>query len=204
MTTISAPSSTTAPRTTTRAPRTLADLLPNTKARTVVLVVAFALFTALTAQFQIHLSWTPVPITGQTFAVLLSGAVLGWGAGAASQILYVAMGTFGLPFFAQGTHGWNVVKGASGGYLVGFIFAAALVGLLAEHSEDRKFLTSIPAMLAGTAVIYLFGVAWLAHSLGISAEKAIELGLAPFVIGDAIKLLAAGIVMPAAWRFARK
>ena len=183
-------------------PLTLADLLPRHRVRTVALVVGFALLTALAAQISFPLPWTPVPVSGQTFAVLLAGAALGWRAGGASQLLYLVLGAVGLPFYADGSSGWEVVAGSTGGYLVGFVAAAALVGRLAERGQDRALLTSVPAMLAGTAVIYLFGVTWLAHVLDISAATAVEKGLAPFVLGDAVKLAAAGALLPAAWRLA--
>ncbi len=185
------------------APLTLADLLPRSRMRTVALVVGFALLTALAARITFFLPWTPVPVSGQTFAVLLAGATLGWQAGASSQLLYVVLGAIGLPFYADGASGWDVVTGPSGGYLVGFVVAAALVGRLAERRQDRTLLTSVPAMLAGTAVIYLFGVTWLAHVLDVGAATAVEKGLAPFVIGDAVKLVAAGALLPGAWRLAR-
>lgn len=184
-------------------PVVLADLVPGARAlRTALLICGFALLTAAAAQVSFPLPWTPVPVTGQTFAVLLSGAALGWRAGGASQLLYVALGAVGLPFYADGAHGWKVVSGATGGYLVGFIVAAAIIGALAERRQDRSVLTSVPAMLAGTAVIYVLGVSWLAHSVGVSGTKAMELGLVPFVIGDALKLVAAGVLVPAAWRLA--
>ncbi|MGH9182484.1 MAG: biotin transporter BioY [Acidimicrobiales bacterium] len=185
-------------------PVTLADLLPRIRARTAALVVGFALLTAASAQLSVHLPWTPVPVTGQTFAVLLAGAALGWRAGGASQLLYLSLGAVGLPFYAAGASGWSVVSGATGGYLVGFVVAAALVGALAERQQDRTLLTSVPAMLAGTAVIYLLGVTWLAHVADLDATTAVEQGLAPFVIGDALKLVAAGAVFPAAWKLARR
>ncbi|MBW3641626.1 MAG: biotin transporter BioY [Actinobacteria bacterium] len=184
-------------------PLTLADLLPRSRVRTITLVVGFALLSALAAQITFYLPWTPVPVSGQTFAVLLAGATLGWQAGSASQLLYLVLGAVGLPFYADGAGGWDVVSGPTGGYLVGFVVAAALVGRLAERRQDRALLTSVPAMLAGTAVIYVFGVAWLAHVLDIGAATAVEKGLAPFVIGDAVKLVAAGALLPTAWRVAR-
>ncbi|MDP8955017.1 MAG: biotin transporter BioY [Actinomycetota bacterium] len=184
-------------------PLTLSDLLPRSRVRTITLVVGFALLTALAAQITFYLPWTPVPVSGQTFAVLLAGATLGWQAGSASQLLYLVLGAVGLPFYADGASGWDVVSGPTGGYLVGFVVAAALVGRLAERRQDRTLLTSVPAMLAGTAVIYVFGVAWLAHVLDIGAATAVEKGLAPFVIGDAVKLVAAGALLPTAWRLAR-
>lgn len=185
-------------------PLTLADLLPRNRVRTIALVVGFALLTALAAQISFPLPWTPVPVSGQTFAVLLAGATLGWRLGSASQLLYLVLGAVGLPFYADGASGWDVISGTNGGYLVGFVVAAALVGRLAERRQDRTVLTAVPAMLAGTAVIYLFGVTWLAHVIDVDAATAVEKGLAPFVIGDAVKLVAAGGLLPAAWRFARR
>lgn len=186
------------------APLTLADLLPRARLRTPALVVGFALLTALAAQITFPLPWTPVPVTGQTFAVLLTGAALGWRRGAAAQLLYVALGAVGLPFYAEGASGWEAATGATGGYLLGFVLTAALVGALAERRQDRSVLTSVPAMLAGTALTYLCGVTWLAHSLGVDAATAMELGLIPFVIGDAVKLAAAGLVLPAAWKLVER
>jgi len=163
------------------------------------LVVGFAGLTALAARITIPVPGTPVPITGQTFAVLLAGATLGTAAGGASQLLYVATGLF-FPVYADGKQGWEVVSGATGGYLIGFIAAAAVVGYLAERRQDRSFATSIPAMLAGSAVIYLFGIPWLARQADLSAADAISAGFAPFVIGDAIKLVAAGVLLPTSWK----
>lgn len=186
---------------TTYNPPVLASrILPNTRAATIVAVVGFALFTALMAQFVIPLPFSPVPITGQTLAVLLAGGVLGSRHGAASMLLYVALGAIGLPFFAQASGGWTVVSGATGGYLVGFIAAAWFVGFLAERRQDRSIVTSIPAFLTGNAIIYLFGVTWLAYSVGMSAADALSAGLAPFVIGDAFKIAVAGVLLPAAWK----
>ncbi|MEA3075806.1 MAG: biotin transport system substrate-specific component [Actinomycetota bacterium] len=182
---------------------TLADaVFPRTRVRDALLVVGFAGLTALAAQLTIKLPFTPVPITGQTFAVLATGTALGWRRGLLSQLLYVVAG-LGLPIYAGGAHGWAQLTGASGGYLVGFVVAAALVGLLSERRQDRSLLTSIPAMLAGSAVIYAFGLPWLAHSIHVSGTKAAELGLAPFLIGDTIKLLLAAGIGPAAWRFVK-
>ncbi|CAN5126117.1 biotin transporter BioY [soil metagenome] len=181
---------------------TLADLLPRSRVRTVALVVGFALLTALAAQITIPLPWTPVPLTGTTFAVLLAGATLGWRAGAASQLLYVVLGAAGLPFYQGGESGWTYATGVTGGYLLGFVVAAAAVGYLAERGQDRSVATSIPAMLAGTAVVYLFGVVWLAHVLGVDAVTALTQGMLPFVIGDSLKLVAAGALLPLAWRLA--
>jgi len=188
----------------TTAPAVLSTrILSRTRSVTAVLVIGFALLTALMAQIEFPLWFTPVPITGQTFAVLLTGAALGLRAGAASQALYVGLGAIGLPFYSGGDGGWSVVTGATGGYLVGFIAAGALVGYLAERKQDRTVATAIPAFLAGTVVVYLFGVTWLAHSVGVSAIEAMELGLVPFVIGDLVKIALAGVALPAAWRLVR-
>ena len=179
-------------------------VLPRTKVTTAGLIVGFALLTAAAAQISIPLPFTPVPITGQTFAVLLAGAAAGSWAGGASQLLYVFLGAMGLPFYADQASGWSVVTGATGGYLVGFIVAAWFVGYLAERRQDRTVATAVPAFLAGTAVIYLFGVTWLAAELNISAVEAMELGLVPFVIGDLLKVGLAGALLPAAWKLADK
>jgi biotin transport system substrate-specific component len=169
----------------------------------VVLVVGFALLTALCAQIAIPLGFTPVPLTGQTFAVLLSGAVLGIRRGALSQLVYWASGLIGLPFYSGGKGGWQAGTGATMGYLVGFIAAAAAIGFLAERKHDRNFATSLPAMLLGSAIIYAFGAGWLAYKLNIPVAtgetNAILLGVAPFLIGDAIKAVVAAACTSAVW-----
>src|SRR5690606_8037308 len=136
--------------------------LAATPARTLALVVAFAALTAVLAQLRIPLPGTPVPVTGQTLGVLLAGGALGMRAGALSQALYLLVGLVGLPVFTDAGSGWEVVSGATGGYLVAFVAAAGLVGWLVERGEDRHVVTSAAAMLAGTAVIYAAGTGWLA------------------------------------------
>lgn len=174
-------------------------VLPRRRSVSIVLVVTFAVLTAVAAQVRIPLPFTPVPITGQTFAVLLSGAALGSAAGAASQALYLVAGFF-LPFYAGGASGWSHATGATGGFLLGFIVAAWVVGRLAERRQDRDWLTAVPAFLTGTVIIYIFGVPWLANTLGVSLTRAVELGAAPFVVGDLVKVAAAGILLPATWK----
>lgn len=171
----------------------------SSKVRDAVLVVSFALLTAALAQVSFHLSWTPVPITLQTLGVVVAGGMLGSRRGAISQALYVVAGLF-LPFYAGADHGWHVFSGALGGYLVGMVVAAYVVGLLAERKEDRNFLTSIPAMLFGSVIVYAFGAPWLAHIANFSAQDAISKGVAPFILGDALKSLAAGALLPIAWK----
>jgi len=203
------------------APRTLADLLPAPTVasqritRDAALIGGFAALTAVLAQVKLSLGFTPVPITGQTLATLLAGTVLGWKRGAASQFVYWVAGIF-MPFawYANDetgssiSAGWNYAIGTTAGYMVGFVLAAALVGALAERGQDRDLMTSVPAMLAGTAVIYTCGVGWLAIKLDIPVAtgetNAIGLGLVPFLIGDAIKLIIAGAAAPAVWRILKR
>jgi biotin transport system substrate-specific component len=181
----------------------MSDLLPRVRARSVVLVVGGALLTAALAQVEIPLGFTPVPLTLQTFSVLLVGATLGARLAAASMGLSWAMGLGGLPFCAGGTGGWDAGTGATLGYLVGFVAAAAAVGALAERRQDRSFATSLPAMLLGSAIVYAFGSVWLSIDLGVplatGERNAISLGVAPFLVGDAIKTVIAAACTSAAW-----
>jgi len=165
-----------------------------------LLICAGAGLIALSAQISIPLPFTPVPITGQTFSVLLVGASLGAFRGGASALLYVALGIVGLPVYADGAHGWAQVTGATGGYLIGFVLAACLTGFLAERGWDRRFSSAIGAMLTGSVVIYLCGLGWLAHSLDTGLTETLELGLYPFIPGDVLKLYLAAGALPAAWR----
>jgi biotin transporter BioY len=163
-------------------------------ARDFALVIGFTLLTALLAQVSIPLGFTPVPITGQTLAVMLAGAALGSRRGAAAMALYLVAGAW-LPFFAGGGSGfvWGL---ASGGYIVGFIPAAYLVGFLAERGWDRR-VWIIVAMLLGNVVIYLPGLVQL--SFFVPEGTVMEFGLYPFIAGDLIKLYIAALVLPSAW-----
>ena len=167
-------------------------------ARDVALVVAGCLFTALLAQVKIPLGFTPVPITGQTFAVLLVGASLGSWRGGSAMLLYLVAGTW-LPFYAGGASGfvWGI---ASGGYIVGFIPAAFAVGWLAERGWDRKPWILL-AMLTGNIILYVPGLLWLSTFAPAETRWAttLEWGLYPFIIGDAVKLVAASLLLPGAW-----
>ncbi|HEX9436188.1 MAG TPA: biotin transporter BioY [Candidatus Limnocylindria bacterium] len=164
-----------------------------------VLVVLGSALIALAAQLAIPLPGSPVPVTGQTFAVLLVGAALGPRFGPVSVALYVVEGLIGLPVFAGGTSGATRIAGPTGGYLAGFVLAAFVVGFLAERGWDRRIWTCVLAMLAGEVVIYVFGLAGLSRfSL---PNGVIEAGLLPFLIGDAYKVALATIALPAAWRF---
>ena len=162
------------------------------------LIVIGSLVVAIAAQISIPLQ--PVPITGQTFAVLLVGMALGARRGALALALYLAEGIAGLPVFAEAKFGLATVLGPTGGYLVGFIPAAALVGWLAERGFDRNLLTTLAAMVAGNLVIYAFGLAWLTQVVG-SFETALTAGMYPFLVGDAIKAVLAALLLPAAWKF---
>jgi biotin transport system substrate-specific component len=170
----------------------------------VLLVCAGAAVVALAAQFSFHLGFTPVPITGQTFAVLLVAAAYGTVRGTASLLLYLLVGIAGAPVYAEHRHGWEVFSGATGGYIVGFVVAAALTGYLAERGWDRRFSTAVTLMLTGNVVIYVFGVTWLHHSLAVSWAKALEYGLYPFVPGDVFKLYLAALALPGAWKLVER
>ena len=169
----------------------------------VLLVVAGAGLVSLAAQIEIPLGFTPVPISGQTFAVLLVGASLGPVLGASSLLLYFFVGLVGAPVYSGGDGGWEIVKGATGGYLVGFIVAAALTGWLAQRRWDRRFNSAVAAMLSGSVVIYLFGLPWLARTANLDLTGTLEAGLDPDVIGDLIKPCLAGMLLPGAWRLVK-
>jgi biotin transport system substrate-specific component len=176
-------------------------VFPRTRVSSIILVIAAGALTALAAQWRIDLPFTPVPITGQTFAVLLTGAALGMTRGASGQLVYVAAGFLGLPVFAGGESGWsNVVAGGTVGYLFGFIVAAGVIGYMAERRQDRTFPTMFTAFIVGSLVIYAFGVVGLMITLGMSLNEAVVAGVIPFVVGDIIKGAAAGVVLPGAWR----
>jgi biotin transport system substrate-specific component len=179
-----------------RPPLVLADLLPGALARDALLVAGAAGFIGLLAQISIQLSFTPVPITGQTLGVLLAGTALGWRRAGAALLLYAVAGVAGVPWFAAHSSGY---ASASFGYIIGFFAAAVLCGYLAERGADRSVLRSVPAMLAAEVVIYAFGLTWLALDLHLGASATIAAGLTPFLAGDAIKAALAAGLLPAAW-----
>lgn len=167
--------------------------------RDLILVFSGIILVALFAQIKILLPFTPVPLTGQTFAVLLVGATLGSKRGTVSMLLYTALGAFGLPVFAGGASGMAYLTGTTMGYLIGFVLSAYLIGKMAERGLERNLRTSLLPFIAGTFVIYFFGAGWLAMLFGI--EKALALGVLPFIIGDIIKLILAALALPLAWKF---
>lgn len=170
----------------------------------VLLIVAGAGLIAASAQFTISLPFTPVPITGQTFSVLLVGASLGTVRGGSSALLYVLVGIAGAPVYAQSDAGWDVIVGASGGYLVSYPIVAALTGWLAEQRWDRRLSSAIGAMLTGNVIIYLVGLPWLAVVLNTNLERTLELGLYPFIPGDTLKLYLAAVLLPTAWKLVQR
>ncbi len=177
-------------------PLVLSDVIPGALVRDIVLVVGSAGLVGLLAQISIHLSFTPVPITGQTLGVLLVGAALGWRRGVAALALYAVAGLAGVAWFQGGTSGY---VGANFGYILGFIASAGVTGWLASRRADRKLVSSIPAMLLGEVVMYTIGVAWLALDLHVGVGRAIALGFTPFWIGDAVKCALAAGLLPSAW-----
>jgi biotin transport system substrate-specific component len=177
-------------------PITVAERV-DTRVRHALLIVVGAMFIYLTALLVVP--HEPVPWTGQTFGVLVAGCALGFRRGFASVSLYVLLGVVGLPFFAEGEGGIDVIWGATGGYLLGFIIAGALVGRLAELGWDRHIGGALGAMVLGSAVIYAVGVPWLKISTGMSWSEAVAAGLTPFVLWDVAKLVAAAAIFPTAW-----
>ena len=183
--------------------------------RQAILALVGSVFVAAAAQVQVPL-W-PVPITGQTFAVLVVGMAYGWRLGGATLLLYMAEGAIGLPVFAQFSGGPAVIAGPTGGYIVGFVLAAAATGALAERGWDRGPLTTGLAMLCGNIAIWVPGIAWLtlfylgpgaeyiaASGAGTALGAAIAKGAVPFLLGDALKLALAACLMPLAWRLIRR
>jgi biotin transport system substrate-specific component len=177
--------------------RVLAEAVPGGLIRDAALVLGGAGLVGAAAQVSVPLPFTPVPLTGQTFAVLVVGAALGWRRGLASMLVYLLAGVAGAPWFAGGSSG---AGGASFGYVVGFLLAAAAMGRLAALGGDRKPLRMFGLMLLGSALIYAVGVPWLAVALHLGAGTAIDLGLVPFLIGDIVKALAAALLLPTAWK----
>lgn len=174
-------------------------VVPRSLATDAVFVVGGAAITALLAQ--IAIPFWPVPLTMQTLGVLLVGASLGPLRGSLSMVLYGVVGMLGVPVFSGATGGPGVVFGATGGYIVGFIAAAATIGYLARRTWDRGWLTAPIAFLTGSVVIYAFGLPWLSLALGgLDLQTTLAYGLVPFVVGDIVKAVFAGLLLPFAWR----
>lgn len=179
----------------------LADLIPGERVRDAALVLGGAAFVGLAAQLSFHLPGTPVPVSGQTFAVLLAGAALGPARGLLSMALYLLAGGLGLPWYAGHGSGFG---GVSFGYVIGFVLAATVVGGLARRGGDRTPLRMAATMVLGTLLIYAVGVPWLAASLHTSLPHAVRLGVRPFLAGDALKVIAAAGLFPLTWRLVNR
>ena len=164
----------------------------------IALVIGGSLFVAISSRLKIFFPFSPVPVTGQTFAVLMTGALYGARRGGLSVVLYIIMGMSGLRIFALGG-GFSVLLGATGGYLLGFIAAAYVTGLLAERGWDRRIETTILAMVFGNMVIYTFGLLWLCCLAGFS-RTVLVMGLYPFIIGDLLKIVLAALLLPSGWK----
>ena len=177
-------------------------LAPLDLVRQVGLVIGFSLLTALAAQVVIPIG--PVPITGQTFAVLLTGALLGSRLGAMAMIAYLIEGASGLPFFAGGHFGLVHLMGPTGGYLVAFPAAAFIAGAFAEHGWDRRFFSAAAAMAIGSVVIIVCGGVWFTLLTHTSIVNAVRVTVAPFILGDIVKILLAAAVLPSGWKLLRK
>ena len=176
----------------------LADrVLPRSLAVDVALVVGGAALTAALAQVAIPL-W-PVPITGQTLAVLLVGSSLGAARGALSMVLYALVGALGAPIFSEASSGTGVLFGATGGYIVGFVLAAAFTGWLAQRHWERGLVRGMLAFVAGSAVVFLVGLPWLQVSLGLTWPQTLAAGLTPFIVGGVVKAVIAALVLRGAW-----
>ncbi|MBB4660908.1 biotin transporter BioY [Conexibacter arvalis] len=181
----------------------LADAIPGARVRDAVLVLAGALLTALLAQVAIPVPPSPVPVTGQTLAVGLVGATLGARRGTAAMGLYVLMGLF-MPVYSDGGQGWDVLTGASGGYIFGFIVATGVVGWLAERGADRKALTAFVSFCAAQLIVFAFGLVGLKLAVGQDWSWTIHNGLTIFIVGGLIKALIGAAVLPSAWNLARR
>lgn len=177
--------------------RVLADLIPGAWVRDAVLVTLFTGLLAASAQVAVTLPFTVVPITGQTFAVLLGAAALGAGRATIGSTLYLGLGLAGVPWFA-------VTGGATFGYVIGFVLAAAVVGRLARRGQDRTVLGTFALMVVGNLVIYAAGVSVLAAVLQVGPVEALTLGVVPFLLGDLVKIVLAMAVLPVTWKLVER
>ena len=186
-------------RTTTRL--VLADLVAGARVRDGVLITAGVALTGLAAQVSIPMPGTLVPITGQTFAVLLTGAALGSRRGFAAMALYLVAGGLGAPWFADHSSGWTL---PTLGYVIGFVLAGAVVGWLAERGGDRTTVRTVGTMFVGTLLVYAVGMPYLAGSLHVGLGEAFRLGVRPFLLGDTLKVLVAAGLLPGSWALVRR
>ncbi|MCS0638067.1 biotin transporter BioY [Streptomyces sp. LP05-1] len=183
----------------TRTGVVLADLLPASRTRDLVLVTGGAVLTGLAAQLSVPVPGSPVPVSGQTFAALLVGTALGARRGFLSLALYTLVGMAGMPWFAQATSGWAM---PSFGYVLGMLLAATAVGALARRGGDRSVPRMAGTMVVGSLITYAVGVPYLALATGMTLGQAVAAGLVPFLIGDALKAALAMGALPTAWKLA--
>ena len=170
--------------------------------REIGLVIAGSILIALAAQFYFPLPFSPVPITGQTFAVLLLAALYGHNRGGLTVLTYLILGIAGRPVFASGTFGIATILGPTGGYLIGFLPAAYVVGFLSKCGWDRKAWSTAISMIIGNIIIYLFGISWLSQFVGW--DNVLQTGFLPFLIGDAAKIALATVLLPSGWKLLNK
>ena len=182
-------------------PAVLGDLVPGRLVRDIALMVGAAVFVGVAAQVSVPIPGTPVPVSGQTFAVLLAGAALGLNRSAVAMALYALAGALGMPWLAGGESGWHL---ASFGYVLGFVLAGAAVGALAARGGDRSPLRTVATMTLGTVLIYAVGVPWLMAMTHSGLTTAISMGVRPFLVGDILKVLLAAGLLPGAWRLVRR
>ncbi len=180
-------------------PGVLADLVPGALIRDFVLVVGAAALTGVAAQIAVPLPFTPVPLSLQTLTVLLAGAALGPMRGGMAMLLYLVAGLVGVPWFSEQQSGWAF---ASFGYIIGFVVAAIVVGAFARRGTDRTVIGAVWLMAVGNLVIYAIGVTWLASWLAVDLPTALDYGVWPFLVGDALKIALAAGLLPAAWKLA--
>ncbi|WP_299039528.1 biotin transporter BioY [uncultured Pseudokineococcus sp.] len=183
-----------------RAGLVLADLLPGSRTRDVALVAGGVLGMALMAQVSVPVPGSPVPITGQTLGLVLVASALGPVRAVSVMGFYILAALVGLPFYSEASGGYEAVVGATGGYVLGFVPAAYLMGLAARHGADRRFLRALPLFVAGQLVVFAVGVPWLAVTAGLSASAALAAGFFPFLLGGVVKAAVAAALVPAVWR----
>jgi biotin transport system substrate-specific component len=175
----------------------LADLVPGERVRDLLLVLGAAGFVGLSAQFSVPVPGSPVPVTGQTFAVLLAGAALGWQRGALALLLYAVAGSAGVPWFSDGGSGFG---GPTFGYIFGFILAAGVVGWMASRGGDRTVARTLVSMTVGTVIVFACGLPYLMASADLGFVDGWNAGVGPFLVGAVVKILLAVGSSPAAWR----
>jgi biotin transport system substrate-specific component len=168
------------------------------------LILGGTIFLAVMAQISFPIPGSPVPFTGQTLGVLLLGTAYGASLGFSTVAFYQLMGIAGAPIFASGSHGFEKIAGATGGYLVGMLIASLVLGALAGRKWDQKIKTVIPTMIIGNVIIFTAGLIWLHQYTGQSWSWTVDKGLTPFILAEFIKIAIASTALPAVWRLVAK